>query len=62
VNLSDLVAAYEGSGGRTWVLTSPELEALMERVVQKTVRRVLDERDDTNAIDDAAESSCETER
>jgi hypothetical protein len=39
VESSDLVAAYEGSTGQTWVLTSPELELLVE----KTVRRVLAE-------------------
>ena len=41
VELSDLVAAYEGSGGRTWVFSDPELEALIERAVETAVRRVL---------------------
>lgn len=45
VELSDLVAAYEGSGGRTWVLTSPELEALIDRATERVVRRVLAERE-----------------
>jgi transcriptional regulator with XRE-family HTH domain len=44
-DLSDLVAAYEGSSGPTWVLTSPELEALIDRAVDKAVRRVLTERE-----------------
>ena len=47
VELSDLVAAYQGSRGRTWVLTDPELQALIEQAVETTVRRVLAERDDT---------------
>ena len=45
VDLSDLVAAYEGTGGRTWVFTDPEFEALLERTVEMTVRRVLAERE-----------------
>lgn len=45
VELSDLVAAYEGSSGRTWVLTNPELEALIDRAVEKAIRRVLTERE-----------------
>jgi transcriptional regulator with XRE-family HTH domain len=43
VDLSELVAAYEGSSGRTWVFTDPELEALIDRVSEVTVRRVLAE-------------------
>jgi transcriptional regulator with XRE-family HTH domain len=39
--LSDLVAAYEGTGGRTWVLSDPELEALIERSVEKALGRFL---------------------
>jgi len=45
VELSDLVAAYEGSAERSWVLTSPELEGIIERAVEKAVRQVLAERD-----------------
>jgi transcriptional regulator with XRE-family HTH domain len=45
VELSDLVATYEGSSGRTWVLTDHELEALIERTVEMTVRRVMAERE-----------------
>ena len=45
VELSDLVAAYEGSSGRTWVLTDHELEALIERTVEMTVGRVRAERE-----------------
>ena len=44
VELSDLVAAYEGSGGPTWVFTNPELAELIDRAVDTTVRRVLEER------------------
>jgi transcriptional regulator with XRE-family HTH domain len=44
VELSDLVAAYEGSSGRTWVFTDPELEAVINRVAEAAVRRVLAER------------------
>jgi transcriptional regulator with XRE-family HTH domain len=40
--LSDLIAAYEGSSGRPWVLSDPELEVLIERAVEKALRRVLD--------------------
>ncbi len=47
VDASDLVAAYEGSSGRTWVLTDPELEALVGRAAEAAVRRVLTERDRT---------------
>jgi transcriptional regulator with XRE-family HTH domain len=45
VELSDLVAAYEGSAGRTWVVSDPELEALLTRAAEIAVRRVLAERD-----------------
>jgi transcriptional regulator with XRE-family HTH domain len=41
VELSDLVAAYEGSAGRTWVFSDPELEALIGRAVETAVQRVL---------------------
>ena len=41
VELSDLVAAYEGSAGRTWVFSDPELEALVGRAVETAIRRVL---------------------
>ncbi|HEY8868724.1 MAG TPA: helix-turn-helix transcriptional regulator [Candidatus Limnocylindrales bacterium] len=45
VGLSDLIAAYEGSGGRSWVFSNPELEALLERAsergAERAVRRVL---------------------
>jgi transcriptional regulator with XRE-family HTH domain len=44
VELSELVTAYEGSAGPTWVLTSPELQALVERGAEVAVRRVLAER------------------
>jgi transcriptional regulator with XRE-family HTH domain len=44
VELSDLVAAYEGSSGSTWTFTSPELEALIDRAVDTAIRRVLAER------------------
>src|SRR5664280_128359 len=50
VELSDLVAAYEGSAGPTWVFTNPELEALVERAVDTAVRRVLAQRE--RATDD----------
>ena len=45
VELCDLVAAYEGSSGRTWVLSDPELEALIERAVERALRRFVDRRD-----------------
>jgi transcriptional regulator with XRE-family HTH domain len=45
VDLSDLVAAYEGTGGRTWVFTDSELNALLERAAETVVRRVLAERE-----------------
>jgi transcriptional regulator with XRE-family HTH domain len=49
VDLSDLVAAYEGTGGRrSWVFTDHELEALLERTVELTVQRVLAEREPKN--------------
>ena len=41
VELSALVAAYQGTGGRTWILSDPDLETVIERVV----RRVLAERE-----------------
>jgi len=41
VELPELVAVYEGSRGRTWVLTDPELQALIEQAVETTVRRDL---------------------
>jgi transcriptional regulator with XRE-family HTH domain len=44
VDSSDLVSAYEGTSGRTWVLTDPELEALIDRAADKVVRRILTER------------------
>jgi len=47
VDLSDLVAAYEGSSGNSWVLTDRELQALIERAVEAAVRRLLAEQDDT---------------
>src|SRR5450759_2801064 len=45
VELSDLVAAYEGSSGRPWVLTSPELKAIIDEAVETAIRRVLAERE-----------------
>jgi transcriptional regulator with XRE-family HTH domain len=45
VELPELIAAYEGSSGRTWVFTDPELEALIDRVSEAAVRRVLAERE-----------------
>jgi transcriptional regulator with XRE-family HTH domain len=45
VELADLVGAYQGSSGVTWVFTSAELEALVERAVEVGVRRALKERD-----------------
>jgi transcriptional regulator with XRE-family HTH domain len=49
VQLADLVAAYGGSGGRNWVFSDPELEALLERAAERAaeraVRRVLAERE-----------------
>jgi transcriptional regulator with XRE-family HTH domain len=43
VETSELVSAYEGSSGRNWVFTDPELEALIDRVTEVAVRRVLAE-------------------
>ncbi len=45
VELADLSAAYEGSESRTWVLSDPELEVLLERAAETAVRRVLAEGD-----------------
>jgi transcriptional regulator with XRE-family HTH domain len=45
VESSELVSSYEGTGGRTWVLTDPELEALIDRVTEVAVRRVLAEQE-----------------
>src|ERR1035437_2849756 len=45
VELSDLVAAYEGSSGHTWVFTNPELAELIDRAVDTAIRRVLTERE-----------------
>jgi hypothetical protein len=42
VEVSDLIAAYEGSSGRPWVLSDPELEDLIERAVENVLRRFLD--------------------
>ena len=41
-----LVAAYEGSAppGRVWVLTSPELEQLLQRAAEEGARRALGKR------------------
>jgi len=40
---SDLVAAYEGSSGQMWMFTNPELESLVERIVETTIRRMAEE-------------------
>jgi transcriptional regulator with XRE-family HTH domain len=45
VELSDLAAAYEGTGGRTWVFTDQELRALIDTAAEAAARRVLAERD-----------------
>jgi transcriptional regulator with XRE-family HTH domain len=45
VGFPELVAAYQSTGVRTWVLTDPELEALMQRAAEEAVRRVLAERE-----------------
>jgi len=45
VESSDLVGAYEGTGGRSWVFTDPELNAVLERAAEIAVRRVLAERE-----------------
>jgi transcriptional regulator with XRE-family HTH domain len=57
VEHSELVAAYEGSTGRTWVLTDPALEALIERTVETTVRRVLAEQEGARGIEDPANAT-----
>jgi transcriptional regulator with XRE-family HTH domain len=48
VGLSDLIAAYDGSAGRSWIFSDPELEALLELAVERgaerAARRVLAER------------------
>jgi transcriptional regulator with XRE-family HTH domain len=38
VDLAELVGAYQGSGARTWVFTDTDLESLVRRVVEETVR------------------------
>jgi hypothetical protein len=43
--LSELVSSYEGTGGRSWVFTDPELEALIDRVSEAAVRRALAEQE-----------------
>ena len=45
VELSDIVAAYQGTGGRTWVISDSELGQMMETAAEMAVRRVLAERD-----------------
>ena len=45
IELSDLATAYEGSAGRSWVFSDPELEALIGRAVETAIRRVLTERE-----------------
>jgi transcriptional regulator with XRE-family HTH domain len=45
VDLGEIVDAYRGSSARTWVLSTPELEVLLERAVEMTMRRVLAERE-----------------
>ena len=45
VELSDIVAAYQGTGGRTWVISHSELRAMMESAAETAVRRVLAERE-----------------
>lgn len=45
VEQSDLVAAYEGSARRTWVLTDLELKELVESAAEAAIRRVLADRD-----------------
>jgi transcriptional regulator with XRE-family HTH domain len=44
VELADLVAAYDGSEGRTWVFSDSELEALVERAVDRALIRHVAER------------------
>jgi hypothetical protein len=41
IALGDLVAAYEGTGGRNWVFSDPELEALLERAAEKGAERAV---------------------
>jgi transcriptional regulator with XRE-family HTH domain len=43
LELADLVGAYGTPGGRTRQFTDPELEALIDRVTEVAVRRVLAE-------------------
>ncbi|MGA2514212.1 MAG: helix-turn-helix transcriptional regulator [Candidatus Limnocylindrales bacterium] len=54
VQLADLVEAYQGSGGRTWVFSDRELEALLERAAERgaerAVRRVLAEREPDRGV------------
>jgi transcriptional regulator with XRE-family HTH domain len=57
VELSDLVSAYDGSGGHSWVFTDSELEALLERTVETTVRRVLAGDDVARGIADRVDST-----
>ena len=45
VELSDIVAAYQGTGGRTWVISHSELGQMMETAAEMAVRRVLAERE-----------------
>jgi transcriptional regulator with XRE-family HTH domain len=56
VELSELVTAYEGSAGPTWVLTSPQLQELVDRGAEAAVRRVLAERDSLMGPGDRADS------
>lgn len=57
VELSELVAAYEGSAGPTWVFTSPQLQELIDRGAEAAVRRVLAERDGLKRPGDPADST-----
>jgi transcriptional regulator with XRE-family HTH domain len=41
VGASDLIAAYEGSAGRAWVLSESDLEALLERAAERGAERAL---------------------
>ena len=52
VDLAELIAAYEGSAGRTRVFSDPELEALLERAAETAVRRVLAERASPDGTED----------
>jgi len=52
VDVSELMAAYEGSAGRTRVFSDPELEALLERAAETAVRRVLAEQVSPVGIED----------